>query len=245
MKSNKEYFYSILLSYDGSKFNGYQKQKDKLTIQGELERVLTRLDKSFVKVVGAGRTDVGVHALAQNANFILRRNITPSKLKIILNQQLNKYIYVKECTKVGANFHSRFDAKEKTYIYKINTGIYNPLFEDYMLQLKSTLNLRYIKKGSKYFIGEHDFENFVSGKRKNYVTTINKIKIYKNKKIITIKITGKHFYQYMVRNLVGALIEIGMGKEDKKTLGDMLNKRTTKRLSTALQQGLYLEKIKY
>lgn len=245
MKSNKENYYSITISYNGSKFNGYQKQKDKLTVQGELEKVLTKLDKNFVKVIGAGRTDIGVHALSQNANFVLKRNIDAKRLKIILNQQLNKYIYVKECIKVGNDFHSRFDAKEKTYMYKINTGIYDPLLEDYMLQLKSPLNLKNMKKASKCFIGEHDFEQFVSGKRKNYVTIIYKIKFIRKKDIITIRITGKHFYQYMVRNLVGSLIEVGIGKVDKKTLEEMLNNKIQKQLTTAFPQGLYLESIKY
>lgn len=236
--------YLIEFSYDGSKFYGYQKQKDKITVQGELERVLSRLDNKYVKVTGSGRTDVGVHALSQVSNFKLSLDINPKKLKNLLNHQLNKSIYIKKCILTNVDFHSRFSAKEKTYMYKIRIGNYNPLLVDYMLQLKSPLNIKAIKKASKVFLGEHDFENFTSGKRDNYITTITNIKIYTKKDII-IKVTGKHFYQYMVRNIVGALIEVGLGKTNIDTLIKMLNKTTNQKLSTAFPQGLYLEKIKY
>lgn len=236
--------YLIEFSYDGSEFFGYQKQKDKLTVQGDLERVLSRLDNKNVKVTGSGRTDVGVHALSQTANFKLCLDINPNKLKNLLNHQLNKAIYINKCILTTDDFHSRFSAKEKTYKYKIKIGNYNPLLINYMLQLKSPLNIKAMKKASKIFLGEHDFENFVSGKRDNYITTITNIKIYK-KKCIIIKVTGKHFYQYMVRNIVGALIEVGLGKADIDTLIKMLNKTTNQKLPTAFPQGLYLEKIKY
>lgn len=244
MKSTN-YNYLITIQYDGSHFSGFQKQKDKRTIQGEIEKVLTKLNKEEVKVVGAGRTDKGVHALSQMVNFKLNRHIKPEKLKYILNQQLDKYIFIKDCIEVNDKFHARFNATNKTYVYMINNGSYNPLLEDYMLQLRKPLNLHKMKKTRKLFIGEKDFENFVSGKRKNYVSNIYKIKIYKKHNIIYIVITGAHFYQYMVRNIVGALIEVGQEKVNNKLINDMLNKKTKKRLTTALPQGLYLKEVKY
>ena len=125
--SNKKYKYLIGFAYDGSKFNGFQRLKNEKTVQGEIERVLS-------SIWGAGRTDKNAHALFQTAHFELNNYIEPKSLIKVINNYIDKFIVIKDCKIVDKDFHARFDVKEKTYIYKINTGESNPLYQSYMFQ---------------------------------------------------------------------------------------------------------------
>ena len=167
--------YLITFSYDGSKYKGYQKQPNEVTIQGELERA-------------SGRTDAGVHALNQKAHFDLDINITSEKLKIALNSLLPGDIYVKEVEEVDSDFHARFNVKEKEYIYKINVGEYNPLEKDYIYQCNKELDIDKMKEAIKYFEGTHDFKSFTKNndEKDDYVRTIIKTGITIENDIITI-----------------------------------------------------------
>ncbi len=238
--------YLIKISYDGSKFYGFQRLKGKKTIQSELERVLTKINKTIVVVKGAGRTDRGVHAYDQGVSFDLNVNITDYGLKSAMNSLLDPAIHVNECYAVDDEFHARFDVKMKTYEYIINVGDYDPIINDYVYNYNKSLNIKAMKRASKYLVGMHNYEAFTSGERESYNSIIYKIKIYKKKDLLYIRFTGKSFYRYMVRNMVGALISIGMNKNHPLCIKELLKMRcNTINYMTVPANGLYLTKIEY
>ncbi len=237
--------YYIKISYDGSKFYGFQRQKDKKTVQEELEKSLTIINKGEVLVKGAGRTDALVHALGQGVSFRLDKDIPEDNLKKALNKLVGPYIQVEECRRVSNKFHARFSAIKKRYIYKIWIGDSSPFLNDYYLVYRNKLDLRRLKKCGRVFIGKHDFRNFVSGDRSNYNGTIYKVKFKKYKNEVDIIFEGKSFYRYMVRNLVGAMLSFNEGKCSLSDIKDMVDNKTSKRLPTAKASGLYLDKVYY
>ena len=244
--------YFITFSYDGSDFSGYQKQPKKKTIQGELEKALKQLnaDKD-VSLVASGRTDAGVHAYNQRAHFDLETKITPEKLKAGLNSLIPDDIYVKKVFEVDENFHARFNVKAKEYIYKINMGTYNPIEKDYVYQYNKKLDISEMERALKYLEGTHDFRSFVKidEEKDDYVRTIVQttlIREVKNVNQITISILGTGFMRYMVRNIVGMLIEIGEGKYKSEEIIDILKaKDRTKAGKCAPASGLYLRDVYY
>ena len=144
------------------------------------------------------------------------------------------------------NFHARHDVKKKTYVYKINVGKYKSNYEGYYYQIKYDLDIKKMREASKVFVGVHDYRNFVSGYRDDYESVIYNIKISKFGNILTFKFVGAGFYRYMVRHLVGALVDVGKGKVDINTIYGMIdNKEFTKKLCVVPACGLYLTDIKY
>lgn len=235
--------YNILLtfSYDGSKFHGFQRQKKDRSVQKDLEVALSNIYKEEIVIKGAGRTDAKVHAKGQCANFLTNKKV--NNIKDIINDNI-KDIVVTNLEYVDLDFHARFNAKEKKYIYQMS------LDEDddfnYYGYYYGSFNFEAMKKGIKLFIGSHDFNNFVAGKRDDYHTYIRSAKVVKIKNRIYFSFVGTGFYRYMVRNLVGALIDLGRGKITIQELSDMLEKPDVeKSLSTAKAEGLYLIKVKY
>lgn len=237
--------YLITISYDGSKFLGFQRLNKGLSVQKSIEDALTKINKKPVTIKGAGRTDRGVHANGQKASFDLDIKISPERLKNAINSLLNEYIYVKDCKIVDDDFHARFDVKKKKYTYKINLGEYNPIIADYVFCCLYKLDVNKMKKCSKLFIGVHDFRNFVSGERDDYTAIIYDIRFKKKKDILEITFSGKSFYRYMVRNLVGAMVEVGRGKVPLSKVKEMLEGKENMALFTAPACGLYLEDIEY
>jgi len=238
--------YLISIKYDGSKFYGFQRLKEKDTVQKRLEEALTIINKEKVEIKGAGRTDKGVHANDQKASFNLNINIDEEHLKQAINSLVKPYIYITNVKKVNNDFHARFNTLKKEYVYKINMGEFNPKDYDYFLHINRKLNIKEMKKCAKLFIGVHNFKNFVSGARDNYDCIIYDINLKVRNNILEIKLIGKSFYRYMVRNLVGAMLDVESGKvtieEIKKALS---NPEQKKQFQTALPQGLYLNKIYY
>ncbi len=232
--------YMMVIAYDGSKFHGFQRQKNLRNVQGELEKALTNVLQEEILIKGAGRTDAFVHAKGQVVHFETKKNVTNLKKK--LNNILND-IKVKKIKKVNDDFHARHSAISKTYLYKIDLS--GQKDSRYYNVIKNDLNLKEMKKAASIFLGTHDFRNFVAGSRDDYHSTITSIKIYKIHHVIYMKFTGFAFYRYMVRNLVGALIEVGKGKVNVNLLNEMLKCETDKRLPTASPTGLYLLKIRY
>lgn len=240
--------YLITFSYDGSKYYGYQKQKNIKTIQAELERVLSLINNKSVIVSASGRTDAGVHAINQCAHFDLDINITPDKLKKALNSLLNGDIYIKNIKEVSSEFHARFDVKKKEYIYKINLGEYNPLAKDYIYQYCKSLDIDSMKLAIKSFEGTHNFKSFTKAnvETDNYIRTIFSTSIFLNDNILEIKFVGNGFMRYMVRNMVGFLIEIGSGIRNISDVERvLLLQDRTKAGKTAPPEGLYLNKVEY
>lgn len=233
--------YLMRFSYDGSKFYGFQRQSKVRTVQKELETALSEVLKQDIKIKGAGRTDKGVHAQNQTAHFDVDCNII--NLKKELNSKI-KDIKIKSIKKVSLDFHARYSVKEKKYSYKISYNCHDD--ENYYYYLRKKINIKKIKTAAKYFVGTHNFKNFTSGKRSDYQTTIYKVKIKKWGSKIVISFIGIGFYRYMVRNLVGALIDVGKNKIEPEVIKKMIdNPEIPKQLSTVLPNGLYLNVIKY
>lgn len=238
--------YLVSISYDGSKFNGFQRLKNEITVQGELERVLSKINNNIVLVKGSGRTDRGVHAFDQKCHFDIDLNLEPQNLIKIINNLIDKSIRINDCIKVDQNFHARFMVKQKTYLYIINIGEYDPINKDYLYNYNYKLDLKMMKKASKIIKGSHNYEKFVSGKRLNYNLNIEKIKITKKKNLIYIEFRAKSFYRYMIRNLVGSLIGVGKGKISLVELKKLVNNESINvKYSTVPACGLYLKKIDY
>ena len=244
--------YLVSFSYDGSKYNGFQKQPDGLTIQNKMEEALTSINGGkAVSLCASGRTDAGVHAFNQKAHFDLKTDITCDNLKRALNSLLPKDIYVRDVVEIDDNFHARFDVKAKEYIYKINMGEYNPIEKDYVLQYCKRLDVVEIERALKYIEGTHDFKSFTSGDdvREDYVRTIiqtNLIRDLKNVNMITISFLGTGFMRYMVRNLVGTLIQIGEGKYKSTDIIDILEAKDRRKAGMCADAcGLYMKDVFY
>ena len=244
--------YLITFSYDGSKYKGYQKQPKMKTVQGELEKVLRTInDDAKVNVTASGRTDAGVHALNQKAHFDLQIKITPEKLGKALNSMLPEDIYVKKVELVDDAFHARFDVVAKEYIYKINLGEYNPIEKDYVLQYNKPLDVVEMERALKYLEGTHNFRSFVKvdEEKESYERTIisaNLMRDVKNVNAITLTFLGTGFMRYMVRNIVGTLLEIGEGKRKSEDIILILKEENRMYAGkTALPNGLYLKDVFY
>jgi tRNA pseudouridine38-40 synthase len=241
--------YLITFSYDGSKYYGYQKQPSKKTIQKEIEDVLFQLNSNKEVIISAsGRTDSGVHALNQKAHFVLDNNFEPEKLKYTMNKMLSSSIYIKKVEHVNNDFHARFNVKRKKYTYKINTGEYNPLEYDYILQYNKPLNIEDMKKAIKFFEGKHNFKSFtkIDEEKESYEREIFETSVDIKENIISITFVGSGFMRYMVRNMVGLLVEIGSSKRNYDCVMDILKKEDRKESGiTIAANGLYLEDVYY
>lgn len=244
--------YFITFSYDGSKYNGYQKQPRVKTIQGELEKALKQINAGKnVSVSASGRTDAGVHAYNQSAHFDLETEITCPKLKQALNSLIPDDIYVKNVYETNQDFHARFNVKAKEYIYKINMGNYNPIEKDYVYQYNKKLDIPEMERALKYLEGTHDFRSFVKidEEKDDYTRTIVQTSLMrdvKNVNQITISILGTGFMRYMVRNIVGMLIEIGEGKYKSEDIISILEMKDRKKAGICAPAcGLYLKDVYY
>lgn len=244
--------YFMTFSYDGSNFNGYQKQPRKRTVQGEIETVLKQInDNKKVTIYSSGRTDAGVHAISQKAHFEMNIKISPERLIKGMNSLLPDDIYIKDIKLVDNEFHARFDAIGKEYIYIINMGEYNPIERNYVHQLCKKLDLVSLERGLKYLEGTHNYKSFVKVDDgiTDYIRTISETNIERDNndfnKII-ISFVGTGFLRYMVRNMVGLLIEIGEGKRKPEDIIDILSKKNRKCAGkTAPACGLYLKNVFY
>lgn len=242
----------MTFSYDGSKYNGYQKQPRLKTVQGELEKALKTInDNKEVTVSASGRTDAGVHALNQKAHFDLQIKIEAEKLKKALNSLIPGDIYVKNVESVRDDFHARFEVRAKEYIYIINMDDYNPIEKDYVYQYNKRLDVVEMERAMKYLEGTHNFKSFTKAdeEKDDYVRTIvqtNLIRDIKSVNKITLSFLGTGFLRYMVRNLVGTLIEIGEGKRKSEEIIEILKAEDRRKAGkTANAEGLYLKDVFY
>ena len=241
--------YKIIFSYDGTSFHGYQKQYSYRSVEECLENALYDINNhTFTNITSAGRTDKGVHAKAQVASFNLDVNITEYKLKCALNSLLPEDIHVIEAKSVADDFHPRYMAKEKKYVYYLNTGEYNPLERNYVYQYNKELDISKMKEAIKFLIGKHDFEQFVSSeaKKTSYVREIFDAKIEEEDNIIKFIFIGNGFMKYQVRNMVGTLLKVGKGKLEPIDINLILKGEKSKNeVLTIKPEGLYLEEVKY
>jgi len=262
----------LIIEYEGTNYRGWQRQTrlqttgsrlQKKTIQGLLEEMLSKIARERIRVIGAGRTDAGVHALGQAANFRTKSKMTPEEFKKALNSMLPKDIVIKNAQRVKEEFHAQFDAKSKYYRYIIYQGsTHSPFLKNYTLYILSKLNLKAMGEGAKYLVGEHNFSSFrLSGSSvRNPIRTITKLSITSHRsselrtpnsellsgKLIFFNIVANGFLYGMVRSIVGSLIEVGRGKISPSKIKEILEGRD-RRLAgpTALAKGLYLMKVGY
>ena len=240
--------YLINFSYDGTNFYGYQKQIDKRTVQGEIEKVLFKIYNKDISISASGRTDALVHALNQYAHFDLDKNVDINLLKRSLNCLLPADIYVKKINIVENDFHARFNVVAKEYIYKINLGEYNPLKRNYVYQYNKPLNIEKMCLAIQYFKGVHNFKSFTKNNIliTDYVREIYDTQVTVDNNELTIYFKGNGFLRYMVRNMVGTLIEIGQDKKNAEDIIKIINcEDRTKAGKIAPANGLYLQNVFY
>ncbi|MDR3258300.1 MAG: tRNA pseudouridine(38-40) synthase TruA [Fusobacteriaceae bacterium] len=233
--------------YDGSDFFGSQRQPNKRTVQGEIERVLNKLLKEEIKITTAGRTDRGVHALEQVSTFISNLVIPYDNLLRALKNALPEDIKVLEVMEVDDTFHARFSAKEREYKYII-TCEKSPFTYRYMTYIKEKIDIEKLQEIMNIFIGKHNFKNFMLKDivEKNTNREIYFIKIEKNSNNLEIKIRGNSFVKSQIRLMVGESLDVYFGRKSLKYLKEMLdNPDRQYSKSLAEPNGLYLSKIIY
>ncbi|MGL5651533.1 MAG: tRNA pseudouridine(38-40) synthase TruA [Paraclostridium sp.] len=240
----------MTIEYDGSRYKGFQRLKDNdNTIQGKIEDVLSKMADEKIEIIGSGRTDMGVHAYNQVANFKTNSNLSVKKINDYLNNYLPEDIVIKTVEEVDERFHSRYNVKQKVYLYKINNSKTQDVFlRKYSTYIEKPLDIELMKKASEYLVGEHDFTSFASSKskKKSNVREIHSITINKNKDMIDIFVEGNGFLYNMVRIIAGALIEVGLNKKTPEDIKLMLDaKDRSKSSDTAPAKGLYLYSVKY
>ena len=240
----------LVIEYDGKEFNGWQKQPNKLNIQGTIEKAIEAITKEKVELMASGRTDAGVHALGQVANFKTNSNIPIDKFAIAINSNLKKSIIIKSAEEVDEKFHSRLSCKKKTYRYIINNSKYGTaIYRNLETCIKEKLDIEKMKEAIKYFEGEHDFKAFkASGtSSKSSVRTIYKAEVIeKENDRIYVELTGNGFLYNMVRIIVGTLVEVGMGKIEPQDIKGIIDSKDRKNAGKTLPpQGLYLLRVEY
>lgn len=218
--------FKIILQYEGTRYQGWQRQEStENTIQGKLETLLTKMCGGPIEIQGSGRTDAGVHALAQTANFHSDTKMTCGEIMDYMNQYLPEDIGVIQVEKVPERFHSRLNAKKKTYRYLVATGNIPHVFERrYMYEHKKELELYPMEQAAKLLLGTHDFKAFTSAKKgkKSTVRRIEAIEIKKEDDMYSFTYTGDGFLYHMVRILTGTLLEIGEGKRSFQEINAIL-----------------------
>lgn len=241
--------YLMTFSYDGTNYSGYQKQPNANTIQEEIEKVLYKVNGNNTVIIHAtGRTDAHVHALSQKAHFDMDTKMSVEDIRRALNSLLPDDIYVKNIEIVSDDFHARYNIVSKEYIYIMNIGEYNPLERNHIYQYNKALDIDKMKEAVQYFIGEHNFKSFTKTdvERDDYVRIIFDATIEREDDYIKILFKGNGFLRYMVRNMVGTLIEVGEGKRESSDIQNILNEES--RISagkTAPPEGLYLKDVFY
>ena len=243
--------YLAIVSYKGTSFCGWQKQTvSKLpSVEVTIENVISRILNTEIKIYGSGRTDAGVHALGQTFHFDSPKEIDENRFMRSLNELLPSDIRILSIKRVADDFHARFSAKSKTYIYKIkNSKISSPFKSDLEYTLGQELDVEKMVEASKLFEGQHNFQNFTSKEEDDacFVRDLYRVEVSRKNDEIIISLTGNGFMRYMVRMIVGTLIQVGLGKltsEDiKKILEDPVRKPSSFK---APAYGLYLKEVLY
>ena len=241
----------LTISYNGTEFQGWQIQENCRTVQGELQKVLSEVCDQEMKVNGTSRTDSGVHALGQRATFSGDFGIPVHKLKMVVNRLLPNDIKIEAVEEVPMDFHARFQAVGKQYVYKIRHGEErNVFFQNFYCHIDSLLNTSAMMEGATSFVGTHDFKGFMARGSNLQGTTVRTIFSFKVQEIseneVFLIIKGNGFLYNMVRIMAGTLIDVGQGKVHPSNIGAIIESRERKCAGkTAPPQGLYLAKVYY
>lgn len=244
--------FKITIQYEGTRYQGWQRQDStNNTIQGKFETILAKMTGlDFVQVDGSGRTDAGAHAFGQVANFKIDTNMTAKEIMSYINQYLPEDIGVIAIQEMPERFHSRLNAKGKTYNYRIwNTELPCIFARRYVYEMPEELQLEAMRTAAAYLIGKHDFKAFTSNKKskKSTVRTINTVQIDRNGSEVVITYSGDGFLYHMVRILTGTLIEVGLGQRAPASMQVLLEKDATRDMAGMLvpAKGLCLMEVQY
>lgn len=250
----KIFRFKVIATYDGTYFSGWQVQKEKKTIQSEIEKVLKKIFGDPVKIIASGRTDASVHGLRQVFSFCIHTKMNPNQICLAMNTLLDRSIRIKQISYAGEDFHPRFSAEKKVYRYLL-CDFPSPFLRNKAWYIAEKLNLSRMKKAASFIVGTHDFTSFqASGRKaKNPTRTIEYIKIKKERfcidpdvKVIVIEICGTGFLYKMVRNIVGTLVDVGKNKKQPSEIKDIIEARNRNLASaTAPGYGLYLGSVIY
>ncbi len=244
------YNFKITIEYDGSLYHGWQKQKSVKTIQEEIEKAVKKITRQKISLIGSGRTDAGVHAYGQAANFLCDTNIECESLQKGLNSILPDDIVICECKIVNENFHARYNAKSKVYNYCIlNSKNPAAIFRNYGWFIRKKLDIASMKAAVCHIVGTHDFKAFegTGSPRANTLRTIIKAEIIKQKdSYILFEVEADGFLRYMVRNIIGSIVDVGLGKitpQEFRAIRESKDRSLAGITAPAL--GLFLMKVKY
>lgn len=239
----------LVIEYDGKNFNGWQKQPNKLNIQGEIERAIEEITGEKIDLIASGRTDAGVHSLGQVANFKTNSTIDIDKFPYAINSKLKKSILIKSAEEVPERFHSRYSVHSKTYRYTINNSKFGTaLYRDMEYHFPIKLDENKMQEASKYFEGEHDFKAFkASGtSSKSSVRTIYKAEVKREGERVIIELTGNGFLYNMVRIIAGTLVDVGTYKILPEDVKNIIEKKERKNAGKTLPaKGLCLVEVQY
>lgn len=242
--------FKLVIEYDGSSYHGWQKQNHNDTIQGEIEKVIYTITREKADLSGSGRTDAGVHAYGQVANFISSTKHSIESLHKGFNCLLPDDIVIKEFEEVDLDFHSQYNAKKKTYHYKIiNQHLPIAIRRQYAWHLRKNLNMEAMQEAANYLIGSHDFKSFenVGSPRTHTTRCITKACVFReNPNYIIFEVEANGFLKYMVRNIVGTLVDVGFEKIPPTGFKNILESLDRKNAGqTAPPHGLYLKEVNY
>lgn len=247
--------YKLLIQYDGTDFHGWQVQENDRTIQGELERVIGTLEGEPVRVIGSGRTDAGVHAEGQVANVVLHKDWTPNKLERAINGNMSRDIRIMKVEEADEEFHARFSAKQKTYLYRvINAPVMTPFWRRFAQHEGRPLDVGRMNDAARLFLGEHDWTAFASAHTdgESKVRNVKRFNITSrwdqrsNAAMVEFEITANGFLRYMVRSIVGTLLEVGRGDRSLEVVqAAIVSGERKNAATTASAKGLTLLKVDY
>ena len=249
-KGEKMKNYKLTIQYDGGRYKGWQRLGNgEQSIQGKIENVLTEMAGEKIEIIGCSRTDAGVHALHQVANFYIKKEMPPSEIQAYLNRYLPNDISIIRVEDVPERFHARYNAKDKTYLYKIwNEAHTNPFMRKYSMHVEQKLDIQKMKKAAEYFIGKHDFTAFsnAKSKKKSMVREIYSIHIEKEEGFLQIRVSGDGFLYNMVRKMMGTLIEVGAGRMEENQIPSILEQKDRSLIGMMAEaNGLFLEKVTF
>ena len=239
--------FKLYIEYEGTRYSGWQMQKNARTVQGKLLEAAEKIFKNEnVDIQGSGRTDAGVHALCQVAHLEARSVLAPEIIRMKLNDELPSDINVLEVEKANPKFHARHDAVRRSYLYQISKRR-TAFGKNYVWWIKDKLNFNRMESSVKTFIGMHDFASFAEeDQEESTKVLIEEIHIKEEGELILIRIVGSHFLWKMVRRMIGVLVEIGRGKlSERDLIGFLQSKSNTPAKFTAPPSGLFLEQVIY
>lgn len=241
--------YVLEIEYNGKDFFGWQKQPELRTVQGEIEKSIFLVTKQNVEVFGSGRTDAGVHAYGQVAHFEANLNLSAEKVKEILNRALPEDINIKSVRLGDSDFHARFSAHKKTYLYKILNSKEKSIFDkDYFAREENMLDEKLMQKCGNMLVGRHNFKGFCSSQTQtiNFEREIFDISVTREGEKIFVEVTGNGFLYNMVRIIVGTMIDYALGKLTDADIYEAIEKgNRAKSGKTMPPSGLYLKEVKY